>query len=157
MGITKPLREEHKTLLSAIEDIGILAESVNMLSQTELRKKLKLTLNFLQKQLIPHALAEDEVLYPKIEELARFKKAMDAMRYDHLEIAKLTRALAKDSNNKSHIQKLLYQLSVLIVLHFKKEEEIYLPFLDGKLDRKDAESLFRQMEVTAARIKAKNN
>lgn len=157
MDITRPLREEHKELLPAIEDIGNLAESVTLLTEAELQKRLKTVLEFLQKQLIPHALAEDEVLYPKIDELAHFSLATKTMQYDHTEIANLTHTLSENVNNKARLQKLLYQLSLLVTLHFKKEEEIYLPFLDNTLNQKDAENLFTHMETVAARIKAKGN
>lgn len=157
MTITQPLRDEHKELLPSIENIGSLAESVDTLSKVELKKRLKIALDFFQKQLIPHALAEDEVLYPKIDELARFAQATKTMRYDHEKIAKLTHAISENMDNKHVLQKLLYQLSLLVSLHFKKEEEIYLPFLDENLNQKDVEYLFEQMESAARKIKAKLN
>lgn len=157
MSVTQSLRDEHKELLPSIEDIGNLAESVDILSEDELHKRLKVVLDFLQKQLIPHALAEDEVLYPKIDELAHFALATKTMRYDHEKIAQLTQILSENMNNKHNLQKLLYQLSLLVVLHFKKEEEIYLPFLDENLNQKDAQYLFEQMELAAKKIKAKLN
>lgn len=157
MTITQPLRDEHKELLPSIKDIGNLAESIDILSEVELRKRLKTVLDFLQKKLIPHALAEDQVLYPKIDDLAHFAQATKTMKYDHEEIAKLTSFISENMKNKHDLQKLLYQLSLLVALHFKKEEEIYLPFLDENLNKKDAKYLFEQIESAARKIKEKQN
>lgn len=152
---TQPLREEHQELLPHIEDIRVVAGSVQTLEKTELDARLHAIEEFLQQHLIPHAKAEDEVLYPLIDRVSGTDEVTKTMRYDHQEVVRLTNELRHTQRSDTQgIQKLLYILYGLVKTHFNKEEQIYLPFLDSHLNASDANKLFAEMEDTAKQIKA---
>lgn len=48
---------------------------------------------------------------------------------------------------------MLYGLAALVVLHFAKEEEVYLPLLGVRLTATEAAVLFREMETAAGPAK----
>jgi iron-sulfur cluster repair protein YtfE (RIC family) len=48
-----------------------------------------------------------------------------------------------DRDDIARLQELLYGLHALITIHFEKEEEIYLPLLDGRPDL--AERVMKQI------------
>jgi iron-sulfur cluster repair protein YtfE (RIC family) len=53
------------------------------------------------------------------------------MVYDHDAIRQLTARIQEASNHDvSPLQELLYGLHALITVHFRKEEELYLPLLE---------------------------
>ena len=55
------------------------------------------------------------------------------MSHDHVAIGALTDALADaDRSDADALQELLYGLHALITVHFRKEEDIYLPLLDAE-------------------------
>jgi iron-sulfur cluster repair protein YtfE (RIC family) len=104
--------------------------------------------------LIPHAEAEDAVLYPVVEQVMNAPAATATMSRDHVEVARLTADLQRlrdslqgssDPALRRQLQRILYGLYAIIRLHFAKEEEIYLPLLDAGLAPADADEMFHAM------------
>jgi Hemerythrin HHE cation binding domain len=62
---TEPFRREHRQLLSHIEHIGQAAGEVARLDHDERELLINRILDFLRGTLVPHAKAEEEVLYPE--------------------------------------------------------------------------------------------
>ncbi|NUW39479.1 hemerythrin domain-containing protein [Nonomuraea rhodomycinica] len=163
MGVTAPLRREHQELLPHIEALCAVAEAAEGDRDT-LVKALDDTLTFLERHLIPHAQAEDAVLYPKVEQVMRAPGATATMRRDHEEVVELTRRLRRlrdgltgppssgplSSEQRRGLQRLLYGLHAVVRLHFAKEEEVYLPLLDAELTAEDAAAMFQAMHGSAS-------
>ncbi|WP_431963788.1 hemerythrin domain-containing protein [Actinacidiphila sp. bgisy160] len=114
---------------------------------------------FLSRQLIPHAVAEDKVLYKKVDSLIGGNgstRATDTMRRDHIEVETLTDKLGELDENlrqgtpspaqERQLRRVLYSLNGIVSLHFAKEDEVYLPLLDQKLTAAQAQQMFEQME-----------
>ena len=97
---------------------------------------------------MPHARAEEEVLYPAWAELVGFADAAVPMVHDHEEIVgRIARLEATDVADADTLQELLYGLYALISAHFRKEEDLQLPAFDAAPDV--AERVLAQMGEVA--------
>jgi len=161
--ITQPLRDEHLELLSHIEALRTLADSVEEASMRTLQSGLDEAYRFLTHQLIPHADAEDRVFYPVIAKLMGATQSTLTMSRDHVEIDRLTdelRVLRSELHNTlttaqaQALRRLLYGLYTLIKVHLAKEEEIYLPLVDANMTASEARAMFKAMSSAAKKAKA---
>lgn len=161
-GAMSPLREEHRELFPHIEGLRAVADEVGRIDGAALREKLQDSYTFLAHQLVPHAKAEDEVLYPEVARLLGGPRATATMSRDHVEVVALISELATlrsfhgepDAERQSALRRVLYGLYALVRTHFAKEEEIYVPLLDDRLTAGEGADLIRRMEGAAARLKA---
>ena len=146
--VTGPFRAEHAHLAPHVDR---LAEAGDLQADADAAYR------FLTAHLIPHAHAEDEVLYPVVDRLLGADgetRATDTMRRDHLEVARLTEELgvlrerlhAGAPVEERELRRVLYGLYAVVKLHFAKEEEVYLPLLDRELTADEAQALFERME-----------
>lgn len=160
---TEPFREEHAHLRPHLEALLGAADSIGTVSTKELRERVEGAYHFLKGHLIPHAVAEDNVLYAKIDELLGARgdtRPTDTMRRDHVEVGKLTERVGDlrsrlavgdlEPSEERELRAVLYGLYAVVGLHFAKEEEVYLPLLDRELDADEAASLFERMEKVGA-------
>ena len=132
---TEPFRQEHEQLLEHIEHLGQAAREMPRLSEEERDELRKRILDFLRGTLLPHAKAEEEVLYPEWARLVGFPDAAVPMVHDHEAIvARVERLEAADASDVDTLQELLYALHALISVHFRKEEDLQLPAFDAAPD-----------------------
>ena len=132
---TQPFRDEHAALVSHIEHIRRAAADLPRVSPDERLAIVERILSFLQGTLLPHADAEERVLYPEWAQLVGSPNAAAPMIHDHRAILARADALARaDTAELDQLQELLYGLYALISVHFAKEEEIQLPVLDANPD-----------------------
>ena len=144
MSVADPLRTEHAELLPRLEALSAAAMATED-SEDEVLAALDAALAFLHDSLIPHAGAEDAVLYPRVEQVMHAHGATATMSRDHVEVVRLTADLqrvrgslqgAPDPDRRRELQRILYRLYAIIRLHLAKEEELYLPVLDADLGRR---------------------
>ncbi len=162
-GAMAMLHDEHRTLLPSIEALGSVADEVGRTPGPALRAKLAETYDFLAHHLLPHAMAEDEVLYPEVARLMGAAGATATMSRDHVAVGSLISELASlrtfegdpDAERQNALRRVLYGLHALVRTHFAKEEEIYVPLLDDRLTVADGTALMQRMEAAAARVKAR--
>jgi iron-sulfur cluster repair protein YtfE (RIC family) len=129
---TEPFRHEHQELLGHIEHLALAAREMPRLSEEERDALRTRILGFLRGTLVPHARAEEEVLYPEWAELVGFAGAAVPMVHDHEAIvARIERLEAADAGDVDALQELLYGLYALISVHFRKEEDLQLPAFDA--------------------------
>jgi iron-sulfur cluster repair protein YtfE (RIC family) len=129
---TEPFRQEHEALLSHIEHIGQAAREVARLDRGERELVVGRIVDFLRGTLVPHAQAEEEVLYPAWAKLVGFADAAVPMVHDHQAIvARIERLEQAEIDDLDTLQELLYGLYALISVHFRKEEDIQLPAFDA--------------------------
>jgi iron-sulfur cluster repair protein YtfE (RIC family) len=145
---TEPFRREHEQLRPHIEHLVHAARQMPRLPE-EVREALRARiLEFLRGTLLPHARAEEEVLYPEWAELVGYADAAVPMVHDHAAIAgrveQLERAGVDDADA---LQELLYELHALILVHFGKEEDVQLPAFDAAPEV--AERVIARMGETA--------
>jgi iron-sulfur cluster repair protein YtfE (RIC family) len=129
---TEPFRQEHEHLLEHIEHLAQAARELPRLSEEERALLRDRILGFLQGTLLPHAKAEEEVLYPEWAALVGYADAAIPMVHDHEAIvARVERLAAADLGDVDTLQELLYGLHALISVHFRKEEDLQLPAFDA--------------------------
>jgi iron-sulfur cluster repair protein YtfE (RIC family) len=164
MSVMQPLRDEHAELAPHVEAIRRVADVVGLTSAPSLREQVAGVYEFLAHHLIPHAKAEDAVLYPEVERVLHSPGATAAMRRDHVEVAELTeqlRALEPElsaevvsASVERSLRRILYGLYALVRLHFAEEEEIFVPVLEEGLSEERAGELFEAMQAAAADVRA---
>jgi len=161
--VMQPLKDEHQELLPHIEflrEAGILVEDG---SEPDVLRAVDEAHAFLVHYLIPHAVAEDRVLYPTVERVMAAPGATATMSRDHTEVGKLTDELgalkariaasgAKETD-LTELQRVLFGLYGIVKLHIEKEEEIYVPVLEQRLSREEATGMFEAMEKAAGRAR----
>lgn len=157
--MTKPLHDEHQTLLPRVEALRTTADSVGAADQDVLRAAVNEAYEFLTGSLMPHAAAEEQVLYPAVQRVMGAPQATATMSRDHAEVDRLRQELASlrpalaaaplTPAQTNELRRVLYGLYTLLRVHFAKEEEVYLPILDEHLSQNDANALFEQMERAA--------
>lgn len=162
---TDPLREEHAELLGHVDGLRAAADAVGDVTVAELRALVEDGFSFLTRHLLPHATAEDLVLYPEVERLTA-PGTTATMRRDHVEVDRLTDEL-RDLHDRlasghpmddwlaNDLRRVLYGLYAVVRLHVAKEEEILLPVLDDRLPPDEAPVLFERMAEVAGRAPAR--
>jgi hemerythrin-like domain-containing protein len=166
MTVTQPLRDEHKELVPHIETLRTVGDSVGQAPIESLRRGVEDVFEFLGHHLIPHAEAEERVLYPVVGQVMGAPDATATMARDHVEVRRLTDELASlrselpratlgEAQAKA-LRRVLYGLYALVKLHFAKEEEVYLPLLDARLSPDAARSMFEAMEQAAKQVKGRH-
>lgn len=129
---TEPFRHEHQELLEHIEHLALAAREMPRLSDEERDALRKRILGFLRGTSMPHARADEEVLYPEWAALVGFIDAAVPMVHDHEAImARVERLDAAEPGDVDTLQELLYGLYALISVHFRKEEDLQLPAFDA--------------------------
>ena len=129
---TEPFRREHAELLEHIEHLAAAARELPSLSEEEREIVRDRILGFLEGTLLPHARAEEEVLYPEWAALVGFADAAVPMVHDHEAIvARVDRLSIVPVTEVDTLQELLYGLHALISVHFRKEEDLQLPVFDA--------------------------
>lgn len=152
---TDPLRTEHRELLPHLEEMGKAAVEASQWSHDVASDRLFHLVDFLESHLLPHATAEEEILYPAVGEALGARGATATMSVDHDEIATRVKRLREtipgalnEWPNGEPAAAIVRQLSALhsiILLHFRKEEEVLLPILDSVLSVDEARALFESM------------
>jgi len=128
---TAPFREEHSDLLEHLDHLRATARDLPRLAAPERAAAVATALRFLREVLLPHARAEEEVLYPEWARLVGYPDAAVPMVHDHEAIvARVEQLAATPPDDVATTQELLYGLHALIRVHFDKEEDIQLPVLD---------------------------
>lgn len=158
--VMQPLRDEHEVLLPHIEFLREAGTLVEGASEHDVLRAAEDAHEFLVHHLIPHAMAEDRVLYPAVERVMQAPGATATMSRDHVEVGKLTEELGalKDKiaasgateTDLTELQRILFGLYGIVKLHFDKEEEIYVPVLEKGLASDEAAAMFEAMEAAAA-------
>ncbi len=127
---SEALREEHRHLLTHVDQIRAAGGEVIDLAPEERWALVGRVLEFLRKTLVPHAEWEEQVLYAAVGKVLGNTAATATMSRDHVAIRRMIDALAEaDVSDVTRLQELLYGLHALILVHFEKEEEVYLPLL----------------------------
>jgi len=151
---TDPLRARHRELVTQVDELRMAAAGASDLDRGGVHARVARAIAFLDGALLPHARVEEATLYPLVEATLGSPGATATMRRDHVEIARMTEALRFLEARLRHsptretiesIRRLLYGLHAVVMLHFAKEEELYLPLLDRELPEDAAGSLVAGM------------
>jgi iron-sulfur cluster repair protein YtfE (RIC family) len=141
--------------LPHLEALENAADELADRGRDDARRTLADIVTFLRGHLVPHAAAEERVLYPAVEDAMGAPGATATMRADHVEIVARIDRLAEaagrietewpDARLATELAHQLVGLNAILLLHFRKEEEVLLPVLDRTLSASDAIALFDRM------------
>jgi iron-sulfur cluster repair protein YtfE (RIC family) len=145
MSATDAFRDEHAALLEHVEHLREIARRLPGMDRAERAGAMQRVLGFLRGTLIPHAEAEERILYPAVASLLGSPEATATMVSDHRAIVSRIDALeAAEPEDVDRLQELLYGLYALLIVHFHKEEDDYLPLLEARPSEEIA-AIFEQM------------
>jgi hemerythrin-like domain-containing protein len=135
---TQPLREEHRKLLAALHAVGERLEKLHELPTMEQMSLAREVLDFVRRQVAPHARAEEYTLYPAADWAAgEGSRLTEAVRCEHTIVATRCEALEKaiaQGAAPGRLMHLSYAILGLVAAHFKVTEEVLLPYLDRAFD-----------------------
>jgi iron-sulfur cluster repair protein YtfE (RIC family) len=141
---TEEFREEHAGLLPHVEQLRTAAREFPRLAPQARREAIDTACDFLRGTLLPHAGAEEEVLYPEWARIVGYPDAAAPMVHDHEAIgARIERLAEASPEDIDTVQELLYGLHALVSVHFDKEETIQLPAFDSRPAEEVEEVLHR--------------
>ena len=157
--VPETLRAEHRDLLPHIQQLRTVADCIGDIRDLAVETLLDEVLAFLTGHLLPHARAEEAVLYPAVASAMGAPEATRTMSRDHVEVEALIEELsvlrarlgtdAITSQMAKDLRRVLYGLYALVKVHFAKEEEVYLPLLDATLTPAAADAMFASMARAA--------
>jgi hemerythrin-like domain-containing protein len=135
---TDSLRAEHVRLLNTLHALGQRIEKLYESGTMDQLALAREVIDFVQRQVIPHARAEEYTLYPAADWAGGEGSRMtEVPRYEHGLIVRRCQALEKAISAGSPAGKLMhlcYGTLGLIASHFQATEEVILPYLDRAFD-----------------------
>jgi iron-sulfur cluster repair protein YtfE (RIC family) len=156
------LHEGHEAFRTAVERLRTTAERVDEVGIVDLRSLVAADRRFLMEHLLPHAVAEEDVLYPAVQGVLASRRATVGMEEDHRHIERLTMevgeieaalgtATAVDPDLAHRVRRVFYSLYALVLNHFEKEEHLYVPYLAAAMTPEKAAELTERFDAAEAR------
>jgi len=145
------------------EMAATLAKHVAALVEKSAEANPAALVEFLNNELMPHAVGEEKYLYPAVDPLVKAHGSATAtMSVDHefieiyiREIGATTAALQTATNGNQaalwqRLQQLALQLQGIFLLHLEKEERIYLPLFEQYTSEEEQERILNSMHESGS-------
>lgn len=152
--VSEAIRNHHRELMEA------LATHVEMLVEGRPEAEPKALAGFLQDELLPHAVGEENHLYPTVEPLIKVHgRATATMSVDHEFIENYIRQIGETAEVlqragaeerpalQRRLQHLALQLEAVLRLHLEKEERVYLPLFEQHLSEEKQQQVLEGMHA----------
>jgi hypothetical protein len=124
---TKPALDEEAELRRHVEYFPVAARELPTLDVAERIDVIERITSFLAEILLPHAAAEQRVLYPGAARLLHEADGADDVWIDRTAVRGLLAQLANaDASDAGALQETLYALYAILSAHFWREEALYL-------------------------------
>src|SRR3954453_18460263 len=124
---TKPARDEEEELRQYVEHFLVTAHEFPSMSVVERIDAVEQIGSFLAEVLLPHAYAEQRVLYPQAARLLHERDDSDDVAGDYAAVRELLAQLvAADAEDAGALQEVLYALYTLLSAHFWREEALFV-------------------------------
>ncbi|HEX7077065.1 MAG TPA: hemerythrin domain-containing protein [Candidatus Eisenbacteria bacterium] len=135
---TASLRAEHAKLTAALRALSERLEKLHEQTTLDQMSMAREVLDFVRRQIAPHARAEEYTLYPAADWASgEGSKLTEAARFEHQLVQRRVEALEKAIAAGSPPGKLMhlsYGILSLIAAHFVVTDEVILPYLDKAFD-----------------------
>ena len=125
---------EHRRLQSDIDRLRVTAAQLPSLSPQHALPALRCAVRFLNEELLPHEAQEEREIYP-LAATARGDDSTGPLRHTHREITRVVRLLTRtveqlapggpSSDDVLELQRLMFGLHAILLLHTAQEEELY--------------------------------
>ena len=147
MGIeaTKAFLDLHAELRDHVEHLPVAAHELPELSVEERVDLVESIVAFLSETLLPHAAAEERVLYPRAARILARSDDSSVVAVDEAAVRERIAELAgADPEDAGRLQELLYAIYALLSSHLWREEQLYLELISSAR-QSDARSLLRDV------------
>jgi hypothetical protein len=135
---TASLRTEHGKLLAAANALGERLEKLHEATTLDQMSLARDVVDFVKRQIDPHARAEEYSLYPAADWAAgETSKLTEVPRFEHALVGRRLAALEKAISQGATPGKLMhlsYAILGLVSAHFTTTDEVLLPYLDKAFD-----------------------
>ena len=135
---TAPLRAEHATIMSKVQALAERIETLHEQTTLDQLSTAREVVDFVRRQIAPHAHAEEYTLYPAADWAAgEGSKLTEPVRFEHVLVSRRCDALEKAIGAGAAPGKLMhlcYGILGLVAAHFVVTEEVILPYLDKAFD-----------------------
>ena len=155
------LRAEHVSLQRGVANLARAAAAVSEWSFPDTSDRLRRLRGFLYGSLLPHAEAEEGVLYPLMDKVLGSHGCIVTMVADHEEIHRRIDAFAElaaavgqgppTAAEREALREHLYGLWAIVRLHLDKEDQLLFPLLDERLTPADVETLMEELSAFEGR------
>jgi hypothetical protein len=124
---TRPALDEEEGLRQHVEHFLVAAHELPWMSVDERIDTVEQIGAFLAEVLLPHAYAEQRVLYPQAARLLHERDDSDDVAGDYVAVRDLLAQLvAADAEDAGALQEVLYALYTLLSAHFWREEALFV-------------------------------
>ena len=135
---TDGLRAEHVKILERLHALGLRLEKLHESATLEQLALAREVLDFVKKQIAPHARAEEYTLYPAADWAAgEGSHLTEAVRFEHQLVQRRCEGLEKEIQAGAPAGRLMhlsYGILGLIAAHFNVTDNVILPYLDKAFD-----------------------
>jgi hemerythrin-like domain-containing protein len=157
----RSVREEHEPFARQVAAILEAADSVGVVSPEELFEATGEVHEFLAHSLMPHAAAEDLILFPALRRESEDAPTV-AMTQCHRQLARFTdeletqrRLLGEGGRTRDverELRRILYGTHALLTAHFAEAEEAFAESLGNRLSPEEREALFARLDQYADEV-----
>jgi hemerythrin-like domain-containing protein len=151
---TDPLRFEHDRLREELEEIEERIDSLTTANPSQRRRTMQRVVSRLRTQILPHTTAEQEVLYPAIDQRvgSGTHRFTESMRYEHTVAARwivdLESQAARPGTDARAFSCQAEKLLGLISAHLEQDEQVLFPILDQSMTATEfCEEIMEKMAV----------
>ena len=135
---TAPLRAEHATMMARVQALAERIETLHEQKTLDQLSTAREVVEFIRRQVAPHAHAEEYTLYPAADWAAgEGSKLTVPVRFEHVLVSRRCEALEKAiaaGAAPGKLMHLCYGILGLVAAHFVVTEEVVLPYLDKAFD-----------------------
>ncbi len=142
---TAEFRAHHAEIHEGLETAARQAMALPSAPEAELGERVHEIVHFFHHVLVPHAEAEERVLYPIADRLAPVagaRRYTDGLRYEHVVVAREVSALYAAMQRGDHSPEAIAELQArtlrlvgLVEAHFGVEEDVILSLFDERMSR----------------------
>jgi hypothetical protein len=135
---TDGLRADHAKILGMLHALGERIEKLHESATLDQLALAREVIEFVNRQVVPHARAEEYTLYPAADWAAgEGSRLTETARFEHQLVTRRCQALEKAISGGAPSGKLMhlcYGILGLVAAHFQVTEEVLLPYLDKAFD-----------------------
>lgn len=133
------VEEEHRRLRAGLASLDETIAEAHHLTRAELAERVLRALDWLRRDVLPHANWEDAWLFPELDRVAGTPWATRLLRFEHAQIVEVTKQLEDDAlllhehwSNAIAMQVVarLARLAGLVTAHVSQEERFALPLIE---------------------------
>lgn len=133
---------DHAAFVAEVDGLAEVARHCRQLPPRDLHARVDELVRRFDEEVLPHARAEERVLYPAVGDALGSPEAVATMVRDHVEIRRRVERLRHHRDEllsqllpaaRLELEQDLYGLHAVLSLHLAKEEELYLPLVGDEL------------------------